>query len=96
MNKMILLALITCSGTAFSQTWVDGYTKKNGTYVQGHQKSEPNEYRYDNRNSQTNGGSQRDEYSAPPAYNKSNPLNNPYETPARKCHKDAWGNTSCF
>jgi hypothetical protein len=39
-----------------------GYIKKNGTYVQPHQKT--------NRSARSNGGSQRDEFSNPPKYNK--------------------------
>lgn len=47
-----------------------GYVKKDGTYVQPHQKSDPDSKRYNNRGSRSNGGSQRDEFSNPPMYNK--------------------------
>jgi hypothetical protein len=48
---------------------------KDGTYVQGHYKSSPDQYRYNNRSSQSNGGSQRDEYSSGlGATNKNNSL----------------------
>jgi hypothetical protein len=47
-----------------------GYLKKNGTYVSPHYKSNPDGRRY-NQGSRTNGGKQRDEFSSPPAYNKS-------------------------
>jgi len=33
---------------SFADTWVNGYTKKNGTYVQGHYRSSPNSTRNDN------------------------------------------------
>lgn len=48
-----------------------GYIKKNGTYVSPHFKSKPDGRRYNNNGSRTNGGKQRDEFSSPPAYNKS-------------------------
>ena len=54
--------------------WVNGYMKKDGTYVQGYYRSSPDSYRWNNRGSQTYGGSQRDEYSSGlGATNRSNP-----------------------
>ena len=47
-----------------------GYVKKNGTYVQPHQKTNPDGKRYSNRGSRSNGGSQSDEFGSPPKYNK--------------------------
>jgi hypothetical protein len=52
--------------------YVNGYYKQNGTYVQGHQKTTPDEYRYNNRNAVSNGGYERDEYSISGATNKRN------------------------
>ncbi len=74
------IALTLSAGTSFASTYVQGYTKSNGTYVQGHYRSSPNAVRYDNLNSQSNGGSQRDEYSnRGGATNKSNPSYNSYD-----------------
>jgi hypothetical protein len=50
--------------TCASADWQNGYTKKDGSYVQGHQKSEPDQYRFNNYGSQSNGGHQRDEFSS--------------------------------
>jgi hypothetical protein len=47
-----------------------GYIKRNGSYVAPHQKTNPDQQRFNNRGSKTNGGKQRDEFSSPPAYNK--------------------------
>ena len=66
------------SGICFSaDTYVNGYTRQNGTYVQPHYQAAPNQYRYDNYSSQGNvnpytgkAGTQRNEYSNPPAYNQ--------------------------
>ncbi len=34
--------------TSFAQTWVNGYTRKDGTYVQGHYRSSKNNTNHDN------------------------------------------------
>lgn len=76
--KMIVLvsgSLLIAIGSfpASADKLVNGYIKKDGTYVQGHMKSSPDSNRYNNRSSQTYGGSQRDEYSSGlGATNKSN------------------------
>jgi hypothetical protein len=71
----IAVAVIAFSGSAAAtgSHHVSGYVKRDGTYVAPHEASNPNAYRYDNRSSQTNGGSHRDEYSTPAATNRSNP-----------------------
>ncbi len=72
-----VLMLVTLSGSVFAQGYVNGYTRKDGTYVQGHTRSAPDENRYNNRGSQSYGGSQRDEYSAGTgATNRTNPSYN--------------------
>lgn len=69
----VLIALIALSTAALAGQYVRGYHKKDGTYVQGHTKSSPDEYRYNNKGSQSYGGNQRDEYSSGTgATNKSN------------------------
>ncbi|MDP2787016.1 MAG: hypothetical protein Q8O79_02935 [Pseudomonadota bacterium] len=63
-RTVIFVAAVLVSGTVLADQYVKGYTKKDGTYVQGHTKSEPDQYRSNNRGSQSMGGSQRDEYSS--------------------------------
>lgn len=60
----MFLTLMLASGSVLASKYVSGYHRKDGTYVQGHTKSNPDEYRYNNKNSQSYGGSQRDEYSS--------------------------------
>jgi len=60
----LFLALVALSGAVLADQYVNGYTRKDGTYVQGHAKSSPDENRYNNKGSQTYGGNQRDEYSS--------------------------------
>jgi hypothetical protein len=70
-----ILAAMPYQATADNQT--RGYVRSDGTYVAPHYKSEPNQYRNDNYSAQGNRnpytgqqGSQRHEYTTPPAYNK--------------------------
>jgi|GEM_PF-761450 hypothetical protein len=70
----LFIIIFTLAGHSSADQWVNGYSKSDGTYVQGHYRSSPDSYRYNNRNSQSNGGSQRDEYSSGMgATNRSNP-----------------------
>ncbi len=72
-HTALFIALFALTGAALADQYVNGYTRKDGTYVQGHMKSSPDSNRYNNRSSQTYGGSQRDEYSSGTgATNKSN------------------------
>jgi hypothetical protein len=93
MNKMILAAMLTLTAlsTQADQS-VRGYIRQDGTYVQPHFQTAPNQNRYDNYSSQGNAnpytgahGTQRNEFSTPPAYNKSNPayVPDPYSTSSR-------------
>lgn len=82
-----LLAYLV-SSAAIADTYVQGYTRKDGTYVAPHHRSESNTIRSDNYGSQGNSnpytgqrGSQRNEYSDPPAYNQSNPAYVPQQPP---------------
>ena len=50
----MLMFLVFSSIEANADTWVNGYTKSNGTFVQGHYRSSPNNTRYDNWSSQGN------------------------------------------
>ena len=68
-----ITAALFISTSAMADKYVSGYTRSNGTYVEGHYRSESNSNRYDNRSSESNGGSQRDECSSGTgATNKSN------------------------
>ncbi len=50
MKKLLLtiLLLLIFVSTSFAQTWVNGYTRKDGTYVEGYSRSEPNDTVQDN------------------------------------------------
>lgn len=53
MKKVILvltLVVFSFAGVVNADTWVNGYTKKNGTYVQGHYRSSPDAYKWNNKN----------------------------------------------
>lgn len=64
--KTIIMAaaIILVASTAMAgQTYVKGYQRSDGTYVQGHYRTTPDDIRSNNRDSQSMGGSQRDEFS---------------------------------
>lgn len=76
----ILLSITTQAQTVYVPPSVD----KNGNMHQGHYRSAPNSTRSDNLNAQNNiyggtnpytghRGTQRDEFSSPPVYNRTNP-----------------------
>jgi hypothetical protein len=98
MKKIILASLLIFAVTAQAQTYIPGYTKRDGTYVEGHYRSAPNQNRYDNYGAQNSlyggnpytgkKGSQRDEFSAQPEYNQPRQRQN--------CQRDAYGYTRCF
>jgi len=72
-RAVFFVAGILFTNTALADHYVQGYTRKDGMYVQGHTASDPDPYRYNNHSSQTYGGTQRDEYSSGTgATNKSN------------------------
>ena len=87
MNKTIpAIFLATVSTVALADKHVNGYTRKDGTYVQPYTRSTPDSNFSNNYSSQGNTnpstgsrGSERNEYSNPPAYQQSSPLYNPYE-----------------
>jgi hypothetical protein len=79
------LLILAANNAAFSDDYVNGYVRQDGTYVQPNFRSESNQYRYDNYSSQGNSnpytgqqGHQSNEYSTPPSYNQSNPYQ-PYQ-----------------
>ncbi|WPU66660.1 hypothetical protein [Peredibacter starrii] len=52
--KLILLGLSFFSFAALADQYVDPYTQSDGTFVQGHYKTDPNETRNDNYSTRGN------------------------------------------
>ena len=50
MKRLIVSAIFVVFSLSpvFADTWVNGYYKSNGTYVQGHYRSSPDSYRNNN------------------------------------------------
>lgn len=79
MRKMIIMAVILAMPVIVqADKRVNGYTRSDGTYVQPYTRSDSNQYKYDNYSSKGNSnpytgsqGTQSNEYSNPPSYNKS-------------------------
>lgn len=73
----VLVILSVLSATASADNFTHGYTRRDGTYVQPHMKSEQNQYKFDNYSSRGNinpytgsAGTHRNEFSSPPSFNK--------------------------
>ncbi len=79
MKKYIVLLLLTLvSSYCLADQYVNGYTRKDGTYVEGHQRTDANSSTYDNYSSKGNTnpytgqqGYRQNEYSAPSNYGNS-------------------------
>ena len=78
MKRVLLLVLL--STTAQADEYVNGYFRQDGQYIEGHYRTHPNQMRWDNYSSQGSQnpytgqrGSQRNEYSDPPEYNRNQP-----------------------
>ncbi len=56
MRKLLLLFIVInlFSSTVSASVYVNGYTRKDGTYVQGHYRSSPNHTRMDNYSTKGN------------------------------------------
>jgi len=52
--SLLVSILLFVNSNLFSQTWVDGYFKKDGTYVPGHFKSNSNSTTWDNYSTKGN------------------------------------------
>lgn len=89
MKKLLLIIafLFTTALTFAQDVYVQGYTKSNGTYVQGYYRTAPNRTRNDNYSTVGNsnpytgtaGAQSRDSYSATSSYSSSNTA---YSTPS--------------
>lgn len=78
MKRLVLLAVLAT--TAQADEYVNGYFRQDGQYVEGYYRTNPNTMRWDNYSSQGNEnpytrekGYQRNEYTDPPEYNRSQP-----------------------
>jgi hypothetical protein len=97
MKTLLIIVTAFLSASAIADTTVRGYVRSDGTYVAPHVRSSPNSNRYDNYSSQGNAnpytgqqGSQRNELSDMPTYNKNygnpnygNQYKNPYNNRGR-------------
>lgn len=54
MKNLSLIAILFAFGTANAQTYVKPHVRKDGTYVQGHYRSDSNDTKVDNYSSQGN------------------------------------------
>jgi hypothetical protein len=87
MKKLILFGVISVlTGTASAQTWVNGYMKRDGTYVAPHMRSAPDNTRLNNYGTQGNIN----------PYTGARGTQNPYPQPSLGGSLNTWnsGNTN--
>ncbi|NTU47349.1 hypothetical protein HGA88_07045 [Candidatus Roizmanbacteria bacterium] len=77
MKRLIFVGLaifmILGFNSVLADKWINGYSKKDGTYIPGHYRTSSDSYRYNNSSSQSQIGTRRDEFSSGlGATNKSN------------------------
>ena len=53
-NLLICLVFSVLSCAAYADTWVNGYVKRDGTYVSGHYRQDSNTTNHDNYSTQQN------------------------------------------
>ena len=77
MNKLVsILLFLVFAGQAFAaDTWVNGYYRQNGTYVQGHYRTAPDNNPYNNYSSQGNVNPYNGNRGTVNNYNSGNSLN---------------------
>jgi hypothetical protein len=51
---LTLVAVVGMSSIVLADVWVNGYTRSNGTYVQGHWRSDPDGKAYNNWSTEGN------------------------------------------
>jgi hypothetical protein len=95
---IVVLGSLLLANFAFADNYTKPHVRRDGTYVPGHFSSEPNEYRFDNYSARGNTnpytgerGTQRHEFTNPPAFNtgrqQQQPTYDPYSTP----HSNTYG-----
>jgi hypothetical protein len=84
--RFILMVLVL-SVNLFADVWVRGYLRSDGTYVQGHYRTEPNATTRDNYSTYPNinphtgqQGTQRFDYNARSSYQYQSDLGSPYQS----------------
>jgi hypothetical protein len=81
MKKLIVTVLLTLGATAaLADQYVDGYIRKDGTYVPGHFRSSPDAYKFNNFSTQGNANPYTGERGSVPAY----PQYDPYQAPRQR------------
>jgi hypothetical protein len=62
----LLAFVVSLSAVAFADdTWVKSYTRKDGTQVEGHARSRPNAYKWDNKSYTPDQPAYNDSYTKP-------------------------------
>ena len=87
-STIFALLLVLTSSVAFADSYVKGYTRKDGTYVEPHYRSSPNNSKFDNYSTKGNvnpyngnEGTVDPYYTPPPSYQYTPPPSYRYNDP---------------
>lgn len=83
----VLCLALTASGAAAAQTYVQPYVRSDGTYVQGHYKSEANSSRADNYSAKGNYNPYTGERGTVDPYQQAQPLYTPPPASSRPLYQ---------
>lgn len=85
MKKLLVVtALLSLPSISLADEYVQGYIRRDGTYVEPHYRSSPNRYREDNYSTQGNTNPYTGERGTTDPYGSyQTPRNDPYDHPER-------------
>jgi opacity protein-like surface antigen len=96
MKKLFIAAALFATCTAFAQSnhYVNSYTRKDGTYVQGHYQTDPNSTKLDNYSTQGNVNPYTGQAGTVNPYNQ--PSSQGYQQPQQQvCGHNMYGQYVC-
>ena len=88
MKKIVFALLMTFTLESFADSWVNGYQKRDGTYVQGHYRSTANSFKNDNYSTRGNTNPYTGSYGTKPRDEDYSG----YSGSRSRSRRSAWGN----
>lgn len=87
MKILLLVAMLSLSTHVLADKYVRGYTKSDGTYVQGHYKTESNGTKYDNYSTKGN----TNPYTGKQGYVDPYKTNDNFKVPSNNQYQNSYG-----
>ena len=93
MKTFTAIALVALSASAWAQTYVSPHVRKDGTYVDGHMRSAPNDTKMDNYSTKGNTNPYTGQAGTTDPYAQPQQPSQP--TPYQQCHYNKEGRYVC-